>query len=356
MDKKILNLLSEIYSFLKFNYWLTPLNLREEKEKFLNSKSYNPQFIYPALPLIELQNYINKLKKINIEGNTIEDSIYHKKIKYLILRLELLLNRGKDKYTDISKNIFQCDFSKIKEAEKDIKLKATFQAHDNLSALETALKINQYLLDNYGITDWKTEVSPRTDFYVKVLANQKTILISETTNWDFCDFDNTCAHEIDGHVLRAINMTKQTNKLFQQPLPFYIKTEEGLASFLGDFFSTTSEVSLKHHAVKYLAGKIAVTSSFRQVYEFFCSHGFTQNLAYQRTFRLKRGLSKTQNGGLYAREAVYYEGMLEVKEYLEKDGDIKKLFAAKADIGDLDIIPIPKNLILPKRLKKYYDN
>ena len=42
------------------------------------------------------------------------------------------------------------------------------------------------------------------------------------------------------------------NPLFQKPLPFYIKTEEGLASFLGDYISTTADISRKHHALNIL--------------------------------------------------------------------------------------------------------
>ncbi|OGV96833.1 hypothetical protein A2W24_03275 [Microgenomates group bacterium RBG_16_45_19] len=78
---------------------------------------------------------------------------------------------------------------------------------------------------------------------------------SQEINWDFCDLDNTLAHEIDGHVVRAVNMSRQVKPLFQKPWPFYLKTEEGLASFLGDYLSPqTALISRKHHALKYLAG------------------------------------------------------------------------------------------------------
>ena len=54
--------------------------------------------------------------------------------------------------------------------------------------------------------------------------------------------------------------------------------------------------------------------------------------------------------GCNAREAMYYEGMLEVKDYLDSGGNIQKLFAGKIGLDDIDQIPIPENQIIPERL------
>ena len=127
--------------------------------------------------------------------------------------------------------------------------------------------IHSYL-DNLGIHDWDIELSDEKDFYFRIRSNDRKILIGKRFNWDFCDFDNMLAHEIDGHVVRTVNAAKQTNPILKTKLPFYTKTEEGLASYLGDYHSTTAEVSRKHHALKYLAGHLAQTSSFSTVFEF----------------------------------------------------------------------------------------
>lgn len=161
------------------------------------------------------------------------------------------------------------------------------------------------------------------------------------------------AHEIDGHVLRGINSTKQQDLLLQKSLPFYIKTEEGLASFLGDYCSTSGEINRKHHALKYLAGQLAITSSFKMVFEFLVDNGFTPDLAFQRTFRLKRGLTDTGIPGCYGKEAVYYEGMVEVKRYLDEGGSVEKLYSAKIGLADLQFTEIPTGIIIPDRIKKY---
>ena len=161
------------------------------------------------------------------------------------------------------------------------------------------------------------------------------------------------AHEIDGHVLRYLNAQHQENPEFRSSLPFYIKTEEGLASFLGDYCTPHGELALKQHALKYLAGIQATASSFREVYTFLMDHGFTSDLAFQRTMRLKRGLSDTAQAGCFAKEALYYEGLQEVKSFVDGGGNIHQLFAAKAGLQDIASIPIPTGTLIPRRLKKY---
>jgi hypothetical protein len=52
--------------------------------------------------------------------------------------------------------------------------------------------------------------------------------------------------------------------------------------------------------------------------------------------------------GLYAKEAMYYEGMQEVKAYIDSGGDLQKRFAAKASLEDLKHIPTPENIKIPE--------
>jgi hypothetical protein len=211
-------------------------------------------------------------------------------------------------------------------------------------------------LEAYGIRNWKVELTDLTDFYIRIEQARRLILVSKNFNWDFANFDNTLAHEIEGHVLRAVNMAKQKDPIFRQPLPFYIKTEEGLASFLGDYCSTTAEIARKHHAPKYIAGMIALKGTFIDVYRFFIKNGFTPELAFQRTFRLKRGFEDTSLYGVFAREAMYYEGMMEVKDYIDSQGDVKLLFSGKFGLDDLSLAPLLDKVIVPKRLYDYIDS
>jgi hypothetical protein len=348
--------LEEVKKFTKASQWFTPLNLEQEREKFLENSKKNPHFTYEEIPIKKAEVFLKQLEQVILDGfEFIEKRIYKRRMEEQKLKLQMMLNRGRSTLSKISLELYQCDFDKktLREAKKDADLPAKFKSYEDMGTDEIIEGIKKYL-KGYKISDWRVERSELTDFYIRIEQSNKRVLVSKSFNWDFNNFDNTLAHEIDGHVLRTVNMKKQKPP-FNKPLPFYIKTEEGLASFLGDYCSTTNEVSRKHHAVKYLAGKLSLEADFLSVYEFFIEKGFTPDLAFQRTFRLKRGFEDTALPGVFAKEAVYYEGMIEVKEYIDSGKDIKELYSAKSGLDDLRYVPLISHAIIPQRIQKYLD-
>ena len=57
--------------------------------------------------------------------------------------------------------------------------------------------------------------------------------------------------------------------------------------------------------------------------------------------------------GCFAREAMYYEGMVEVKNYLDGGGGIRKLYLGKVGLEYVDIVPIPEDQVIPQRIRNY---
>lgn len=328
-DKKLLR---KIRISLKTFRFLSPTNLITERKKFFKDKSYNPQLSYPELPFDKLKKIEEALERIEPwDALDVASKIYQKKIKETRLKLKLLLARGEAALSEISAKLYQLNFDQksLEEAIKDASVSLPFEAQENLNARDTARAIAVYL-QSYKIDNWKVKESARRDYYFQVRPRIRLISISCGLNWDYNGLDSVLAHEVDGHVIRALNARRQKSPIFRGNLPFYIKTEEGLASYLGAYLSKRGELSRKHQALKYLAGHFAQNHSFRQTYNFLFDHGFTKDLAFQRAFRLKRGFSDTSIPGCFAREAMYYEGMLEVKNYLDEGGDTRKLYAGKS--------------------------
>ena len=50
---------------------------------------------------------------------------------------------------------------------------------------------------------------------------------------------------------------------------------------------------------------------------------------------------------------MYYQGMREVKAYLDQGGNLAKLYAGKFGLKDLQDVPIPENELIPERIKDY---
>lgn len=357
MNQNMQNTIGRIEQSIHASEWLTPSNLSQEREKFLRDENVNPQFIYPEIDKKFLKENLDFLESIDIsKADTLNSWILKRKIEFLKLELSLFLHKDTDAFSEITCKLYQCSFSTkfLERAKKDASSSLPFTCTEHKTPPQIVEGIKEYLA-SYDIFDWNVDLSEATDFYFRVEAHKKQIYLGKKFNWDFCNFDGMLAHEIDGHVIRAINASKQSNVLLQKPLPFYIKTEEGLASFLGDYCSSTAQINRKHHALKYLAGHFAQTHSFKEVFHFLVEAGFTKDLAFQRAFRLKRGISDTSRPGVYAREAMYYEGMLEIKNYLDTNGSVEKLYSAKVGLQDLEYIETSKDVIIPKRMKEYLD-
>lgn len=346
------NKLKKIRIFLKTHCYLAPINFREEERKFFKDKKYNPQFHYPNVAISALKQFESDIEDFqNPKFYDWEAWIYKRKIEETKLKLQLLLAIGTSSVTHLSTLLYQLKFDAktLESAKKDALIPASFKKSKSVERYEIAKIINTYL-EKYQIKDWKIILSSRYDFSFQILPKSKLIKVGRCINSNALDLEYLLAHEIDGHVIRAENASKQKNKLYRNIFPFYIKTEEGLACYLGDYFSRSGETTIRNHAVSYLAAYFAKTHTFSETYKFLYEAGFSCELAFQKTFRLKRGIGNTEAPGVFAREAIYYEGMQEVKNYLETDGDIRKLYAGKVSLADANIIPVPKNQIIPERV------
>jgi len=353
------DVLAELATLLNQSKWLAPTNYHDEMRAFLSKDKKNPEFVYPEFPTAELNELISQLEKepsptALSTNSTVAEIIRSRRQKELLLLSQLHLAENNETFTKISIELFGLAFLEayLDSSKEDIDLPFSFASQENTSAEEARTTFLQ-TLEKYGLEGWTIQIVDTPDFRMRVKSNQKLMLINQETNWEFSDLDGTIAHEIEGHILRAANAHRQKDQLFQKPLPFYIKTEEGLASFLADYCSTSAELNRKYHSLKYYAGYLSLTSDFRTIFELFTSYGFTPENAFQRTFRLKRGLKNLEKPGLFAKEAVYYQGMLEVKKFLDEGGDVHKLYAGKVGLADLHYSPIPENQIIPERLLNY---
>jgi len=354
-SNEIKQLISNIKNLLQSPVWLMPENYEQQKEKFLNGEIKNPQFIYPTYPVRELETWLFQLEKTElISDGSLEDYILDRQIREISLKVKLLIYRDRNDFFDIVKKLYPCLFLSeyVENAKKDVLALDREGDGEIIDASQFRKIVKNYLAAEYGINNWEINLIERDDFTVKLQPRYKKIFISKFLKQKPINVEFLLAHEIDTHLVRGLNMHNQTGVLARQ-FPFYLKTEEGLACFLSDYCTENGEISCKKHAAKYLSGLTAKNNDFRTVYEQLLGFGLNPKLAFKRAFRLKRGLSDTSKPGLFTKEATYYEGMLEVKNYIDGNGDINKLFAGKIGLEDLAKIKDYNIGIIPKRLQKY---
>ncbi len=352
---QVLEQLTKIRQDLAITELLTPSNLDEVRRDFLAKPTQNPVFKYEEVPTQKLTEQLRIVTSLDIpEISNLETWLVSRKHFEVRTYLELLLYRGQSEFGHISEQLFNCHFSPImlEHAKQDAQLPVSDTESETYQPMELIQKIQEYLL-RYNINDWQIAVSTSSDFYIRVKSTNKTVWIGNHPQFVFSSLDTTLAHEIDGHVLRAVNAAQQSAMLLTKALPLYIKTEEGLASFLGDYCADNGSQARKHHAIKYLAGHLAREASFIDVFEYMVAAGLSPDLAFQRTFRLKRGYSDSSQPGCFAKEAMYYEGLQEVKQFLDTGGDAQLLYVGKVGLADLPWIRTSQKNIIPTRLTNY---
>lgn len=294
---------------------LVPLNLASEKAKFFASGlNYNPQFVY--------EKEIRKEELIN----------YGKpKLFYLFLARFLLKKHQHNLVKQMTSNA------------ESIKYLTTEEVRDHLIK-----HLAQYNLDQ------KYQIIFSNNFVSRVSVNLKTkeIKIASPTKITNQEMIGILAHEIDTHVLRQHNYEQQSwyKKKKSYGLANHLRTEEGLA-IINEMIAKDQKIAFKT-IINYLATNLALKKSFKIVFNFLAQSMTDQERAWSWTLKKKRGLKDTGQKGAFTKDLVYFEGLIEILKYLQKNNcDPSKLYYGKIDARDVEKVEklgLNKEILLPK--------
>lgn len=349
VDRKLNTITSEfgILSSLK------PINLEQEKVKFFASKSYNPQFVYDDID-VDIIKLKEDLNSIILDDSTALGSIFEKKRREIICRLDLVEHIGTSDFEYFSSRVFPMPKEDtLKKAvsiiEDESKLKRSVK--NNLE-VEEVKEIFEKVLDDYGLENWKVRV--RDEMLSKCsIGKTSTVYLRKDAMFSRERVEELIKHEIETHLLTAENGKLQPYRLFNTGLAGYLITQEGLAIYNQKHFIDDEAPHLRNIANIMLAVKMAQDHSFREVYEWLRINGSTENRSFNLALRVKRGLEDTSKGGAFSKDAVYFIGYEQVKEFVEGGGDLKDLYYGKYNLDDLDLIKKVENLVKPKYLPKF---
>jgi hypothetical protein len=185
-------------------------------------------------------------------------------------------------------------------------------------------------LDERGWSDWKVELDPVMAARILVDTPRRLIRVRSDARFHADETDVLVAHEIDVHVCRAWNGARQRLRIFELGTPGSSATEEGLALLAETAAGRPFDEG--RHCVISAAATLAREASFADVYAFV--EGAVPGLGWSAAVRLKRGLARPGEPGVFARDASYYEGFHLVREWLAAGGDLRRLFAAKVKVQD----------------------
>jgi len=345
--------LSDIDSKIKLLSHLRPSNLKEEQTKFLLDPKYNPQFEYKDISF-DPNNLYSRLKRIEYP-NTPIGQLWKKKADEITRKIELLVARGTDKFTDRSIDLYGSPSNKlVATALKEISsMPKDFQS-DNKKVYsdKEAKKKKKKAIEDYGLSGWRVKI--KEDLVSDAIAGKEnTIFIRSGATFTESRLKGTIAHEVETHSFTAMNGARQPYKLFQRGLADYLTTEEGLAVYNQDQTESGETIKKYWPASSVIGIKTSMEGSFVDIYKRVVELGFGAERAWRVALKAKRGLSDTSKPGAFTKDFVYYKGLKMIEDFVKKGGDLKDLYYGKTNLEDLEIVKKVKGLKPPMYLPSY---
>ncbi|MGI6423397.1 MAG: tyrosine/phenylalanine carboxypeptidase domain-containing protein [Candidatus Dojkabacteria bacterium] len=350
---------------IPLSYVFTPINLKVEKEKFLQSDTYEPQFQYRVVKNHneEILKNLSSLKEISDVDPRISDFyielIESKRdssdLMHAVGNNDLVSELSYKKYGKPSAPLFR-NASRVLRGKVD-----SYKLVDRKRVKgEDLLKYDEIkdaflvVFKSFGLDDWSVAKSGNiAKGGAKVGIKRREVFLDPDIERTKFKLKKTLVHEVGTHVLRAVNgMNSGFEALSKPTLPSYLDVEEGLAAWNESEMGLLTLRSLKEKAALLWAVYIGESLTFRELYNSLLGI-FPKYTAFSITYRVKRGLGDTSYHGIFAKDVVYFRGFRRVKRRLERDKSLyEKLYAGKINFKQCEWVDtglIPKAKIVPNK-------
>jgi hypothetical protein len=312
---------------------LEPLNSAEEKAKVGADPRYNPVFRYAPQPIEQLKRTLEQLESLQIDPKGVGQFFLEAR-DYLCGRLRLRIHIGVDHewqkplYPMATPQVVLLARSLLSGRQNTDRQNKPFGA-------EHAVRMISARLLQYRITNWQVILKPNISATNTDSANRVVSIRGDAT-YTLEDLKRLVVHEVDTHVLRAVNGYSQPYSIFAVgAVPSYLMTEEGLAVVNEERMGYVDVPRTRLFAGRVLAATRALRGSFREVYGELRDYGFSHDEAWVTTRRVKRGLGDTAAPGGFIKDHLYLWGRLQVEQYVLGGGDLSKLYLGKIALEHL---------------------
>lgn len=340
--------MANIDNKIKLLYYLRPVNLEAEKNKFFENSYYNPQFEYPRLGFDSVE-FTDKLNKIETD-NSVLGKIFEAKKQELFDKMALLDSIDEDDFTNFSKKLFSApNLEEFKECEKALKeinkIKPEETTYDSISSAEKFKEI----FKKYGLKNWEAKI--KENMVADCVAGKNNrLFIKANAKFTKQRMEALIVHEIETHILTAENGKAQPYEIFNRGMANYLITQEGLAMYNVEKQTNIPFVKNLKASAHVIAIYTALYASFSEVYRKLLEYGLTKDEAFRSALKAKRGYSNTAKPGAFTKDYLYYKGYYEIKDFVEKGGDLRDLYIGKINVKDIDLIKKIPGIVGPKLL------
>ncbi|VVB75670.1 Uncharacterised protein [uncultured archaeon] len=358
LDQKTFEIAGVIETnLLKF---INPQNLNQQKLKFFEAlernEQYNPVFSYmqrnPDYSYFQAGSKLDTFKSELTEllkevGRDELGIVFESEIIDLIEKIELIKSIGTENFSGNSEAYYgSIERISVSAAKKALQTDA--KQYEERISLDTAINTIKTRLKK-GKLNYKITLREPAGSRFAVINSRREILINNDTDFTKEMVARFIAHEIEAHIYRYENGFRQPYKLLAHGFSRETtETEEGLAATIEKLSGVSSEKQVKEYAGRLIAINEAQTKSFFDTYTEMAKH-FDREAAFRLTLRAKRGIKDQTKGGALFKDALYFNGMLKVEEFL-KTHALKELYYGKYSVHDLPLVKQLPGLKEPKYL------
>lgn len=351
--------LSEIETSYQFLWLVSPANIRQIKDTFFES-NYEEVLNY-HYRLLPFDPDVLKRKLYNLKIEEIDDPalsyIFREKREELDLQISMLTDRGSDSFFYNSMMLYG-KISRDLQREAETILKEVPEKEDQ--DFESIMKAEDFKALANREFDYFREQDENFSSKVHVRDDVNILMVSQGELYLPSDYklnaNETKAliqHEVGTHVLTYYNGKQQPLRLLSIGLTDYDTLQEGLA-VLSEYLVG----GLTGNRMRTLAGRVVAASArmhgaeFQEIFRLLDDdYGFTA----QRSFNIT---SRIFQGGGFTKDISYLKGLLQLKTYLEDNGELAPLLTGKFALEHLPIINELKErrVLKPERLSPRYLN
>lgn len=350
IDKKV----CDIDEKIKLLSNLKPLNLEEEKAKFIENPNFSPQFDY-KIPSIDFDYLDKELKKIPLRISHPLIPIYKKKIKEIKYKLDLIQSIDKEDFGHFSSKLYgSVSQSLYKKAIKFVKSSKIEEDTSPVIPFKESVEIIKKALRKRKLSHWKIKILP--DAVAAMQVNKSnTVFIKDKSEFTQNRLQALIAHEIETHIYRLENGRLQPYRILERGTAGYLTIEEGLAVYNQNQLGVALGEKKIWSAISVIAAHIGARSSFYELFHILKEeYGLDSQRAWHVSLKTKRGLRDTSQKIAFTKDIVYFIGNMQVEEYLSKNylSSIEDLYIGKITIKDLDILKDLHEWKLKYKIKK----
>jgi len=329
--KKIDGILDKLAEPLtKILYYIDPKNAVEEKEKFVKSKTYEPNFEYKPLEF-DPTDLKENIEALNIKDSTSLGRLFKTKKEDLITTVRLLEARGCSRFKDLSVLLYGKPDEQLLEEAKELIYLDILPEEKTLTSQDAKRKLEESLED-YDFKNWTIILDKDMSADAKVVSQGKEIYIKLDSNFSEQQIERLKVHEIGTHALRVENGALQPYFIFQRGTSNYLPTEEGLTVIAEERAGVLNNRAIRSYAARVLAVDLAVKgATFRETYKNLLEKGVNQNDAYTLTQRAFRG-------GGFIKDHIYLQGARDVKKFLAQGRNLDVLLIGKIGLQDYTLV------------------